>query len=137
MVAVAAACIGIPSLASAKGPSRAVQISQTPFASNELASHWLKHVVGALDYPFECERLLVHLAEHYGNALSVNSRGIPEPPSFAVRNQVERSVCSAIPSLVLSREEPEAYGRYRWALFDTSLDDQSIEEWQQKARRAD
>jgi hypothetical protein len=132
MVAITAACLGIPSLALAKAPSGAVQISRTPFARSDLASHWLKHMMGELDYPSECERLLVRLAEQYGNQVSVNSRGITEPPSFAVRNAVEQSVCSAIPSLVLSREEPEAYGRYRWALFDTSLDDQSIDDWQQK-----
>jgi hypothetical protein len=129
MVAIAASCIGTPGLASAKAPSGAVQISRTPFAKNDLAAHWLKHVVGALDYPSECERLLVRLAEQYGNQVSVNSRGITEPSLFVARNLVEESVCFAIPSLVLSREEPEAYGRYRWALFDTSLDNQSVTDW--------
>jgi hypothetical protein len=132
MTAIAAACIGIPGLGSTKAPSRAVRIAETPFAVNDLAAHWLTHVSGEQDYPAECERLLVRLAEQYRNPLSENSRGIPEPPVWIARNSVEESVDRQIPPILLSRGEPEAYGRYRWALFDTSLDDESISDWRTK-----
>jgi hypothetical protein len=132
MVAIAAACIGIPALASQESPSRIVQTAETPFAFDSLAPHWLKHVTGGLDYASECESLLTALAAQYGNALYVNRRGVPEPLPWLASTQAEEVVARETPPILLSRGEPEGYGRYRWALFDTSLDDQSIRDWQSR-----
>jgi hypothetical protein len=134
MAAIAAACIGIPALASSRNLSSAVQIGKTPFASDALAAHWLKHMTGAMDYASECENLLTALATHCGNAVSLNFRGVPEPAPWLATRGVEEVVARETPPILLSRGEPEGYGRYRWALFDTSLDDQSIREWQQKLK---
>jgi hypothetical protein len=132
MAAIAAACIGIPAFESSKRASAIVKTAKVPFAFSSLTSHWLRHASGGFSYALECEGLLTALAEKYGNTVSVNYRGVPEPPPWLATTGVEEVVAQEIPPILLSRGESEGYGRYRWAIFDTSLDDQSLREWQSK-----
>jgi hypothetical protein len=135
MAAIAAACIGIPALATSTNLSSAVQIGKTPFASDGLAAHWLKHMTGVMDYASECDSLLTVLATHCGNPVSLNYRGVPEPAPWLATTSVEEVVARETPPILLSAGEPEGYGRYRWALFDTNLDDQSLRKWRQKLKK--
>jgi hypothetical protein len=132
MAAVSAACIGIPTFSSSKIASDVVQVAESPFAAGQLASHWLRHMTGGLDYPSGCENLLTALAAHYGNPVSPSARGVPEPPHWVAKTPAEARIARQPPPYRLSRAKPEAYDRYRWGLFDTSLDDHSLRDWRHK-----
>ncbi len=136
-VALAAACYGLPALNANASPSALVRVvSQAP-SIDELAPTWLRHVLGFHDYAGECENLLIALARRYGTELSPGPGGLLIPAYIKPRSEAEKAIARTSPPLRKGRPgaDPLAFERYRWSLFEPSLDDHSITAWTENFTR--
>lgn len=95
----------------------------------QLAATWLRPALGFYDYAAECETLLASLATRHGNPLAVGLRGASTAGGKLFSTPAEQAIAAAASSLPVSRDQPEAFERSRWALFGMSFDDNSVEQW--------
>jgi hypothetical protein len=135
MVAVAAACCGLQAFA--ERPSALVRTMALPPTVEQLAPFWLRHVLGECDYAGECERLLTNLADRYDVGLSPSHSGLPTPGLTQPRTEAELGIGNAVSPLT-GRHQREVFDGRRWqGLFETTLEDQSIQQWYERLSQAD
>jgi hypothetical protein len=133
MVAIAAACHGLRALDRVDTRTPLVELMQSPPTHGQLASSWLRHMLGGYDHAAECTRLLVHLAKRYGIDLAPGDVGLFLSTAERLpRTAAEHSVASF---RGVGRHGPQTHDRYRWALFDSSLEDDSLLSWREKLTR--
>jgi hypothetical protein len=131
-VSIAAACHSLSLYQVGRASSPLIRTMSIPPNVDELAPFWLRHVLGAYDYADEAERLLADLAQQYGNEVAPvhEAGGLLMPTEIQPRTAVERAIAAAPPPLQKTRDDPQALDFFRWSLFQTSLDDESLRRWQ-------
>jgi hypothetical protein len=134
MVALAAACRGLPSFAAGKLATPLVRSMMSPPGVADLAPIWLEHALGQYDHAAETTGLLHGLAEHYGQDLAEDLHGMPITRFFRARTPAENEFAVVGPPL-LGKETHNAIDSFRWRLFDASLDDASVLRWDRDVRR--
>jgi hypothetical protein len=127
MVAIAAACYGLSAFETTRTKSSLVQAGNSAPTMEQLAPFWLGHVIGGYDHAAACEDLLTDLARRYEQAAGTPADA--EAFSTRRRSEAERLIEGALP-IPLSDTAP-CVESFRWPLFDTSLDDQSILRWRE------
>jgi hypothetical protein len=138
-VALAAACHGLQGFREPGAESPLVRVSERPPSRDEVVAHWLGHMLGTYDHAAACEHLLVRLAQRYDRKLSevsqagpdLNGITVPEfegrSPVFSMpRTPAEREVVRAGLRSVRDAGHHEGFDRFRWGVFEPSLDDASM-----------
>jgi hypothetical protein len=135
MVGVAVALHGLASFQQGEPSSPLVQVSTSPPTQDMLAGFWLRHLFGSYDYASQCDALLVSLAHRYGRPPLSDRAGQPVPASLHPRSSAELGIALTSSPMWGGRDEPNPLDLYRWFLFDTPLDDDSILAWERKVAR--
>lgn len=134
MVAIAAACQGLGNFASGRVRSALVRTMNVPPDAETLTPHWLGHMTGSYDHAAECAELLLSLARHYEQDLSLDQlRGISIPRFRSPRPEPELWPVPYGQPYLDGCTTGDAYDAYRWNLFEPSLDDASVIRWGREA----
>jgi hypothetical protein len=139
MVAIAAACCGLDVFRQNSKACPLVHIRDMPPPPDQLAGPWLGHVLGMYDHSAACQQLLATLADQHGLKLIHGPKGLedvflpkfegPEPKFTNPRTAAEREIATTPLRVSRERGRQEAFDRFRWRVFEPSLDSESIERW--------
>ena len=146
MVAIAAACHGLQGFREPGAECPLVRVSERPPSQEDVVPHWLGHMLGTYDHAAACEQLLGRLAQRYARKLSQagpDLGGVVVPqfegsePSFpAPRTAIEREIVRTGRRSPRDSGHYQGFDRYRWGVFEPSLDDKSTLRWQQERQRS-
>jgi hypothetical protein len=129
-IAIAVACHGIRAFTEVGAGSPLVRPASSLPAIDDLAPFWLRHMMGAYDYAAEGERLLANVARRYGTNLALDRFGVLTAEPLPPRNSAELAVMGSGTPILRNRADPQAADRLRWPLFEFSLDNESLLNWQ-------
>jgi hypothetical protein len=121
-------------------------VSERPPSQEYVVPYWLGHMLGSYDHAAACEQLLARLAQRYDRKLSQagpDLNGVlvpqfegPEPGFSAPRTPVEREIVRTGRRFPRDSGQYQGFDRYRWGVFEPSLDDKSTLRWWQERQRS-